>query len=141
MEQTNFSTLLTFSKFRFSLFLLQGAAIASEEESEQQEALAFLAYLNALQVSELSEFLDGVWDFNADYPNASRYIRGSKLRIDFTKYPNIPELAILELKAAFMIILKALSGVPAEGQSVSANKKPPKPNSLITDYEIGRAHV
>ncbi|MGE6447189.1 hypothetical protein ACQKDL_24155, partial [Pseudomonas bubulae] len=29
-----------------------------------QEALAFLAYLNALQVSELSEFLDGVWDFN-----------------------------------------------------------------------------
>lgn len=45
-------------------------------------------------------------------PNASRYIRGAKLRIDFTKYPNIPELAILELKAAFMIILKALERDP-----------------------------
>jgi integrase len=137
MEQINFSTLLTFSRFRSSLSLLQGQASVLEAESEQQEALAFLAYLNTLQVSQSSAFLDGVWDFNADYPNASRYIRGAKLRIDFTKYPNIPELAILELKAAFMIILKALSGIPADGKSTRVSKKPLKPNTLISDYECG----
>ncbi|WP_240326003.1 tyrosine-type recombinase/integrase [Pseudomonas syringae] len=133
----NFSTLLTFSKFRSSLSLLQGKVFALEAESEQQEALAFLSYLNTLQVSQLSAFLNGVWDFNADYPHASRYIRGAKLRIDFTKYPNIPELAILELKAAFIIILKALSGIPADGKSTSVNKKPLKPNSLINDFQCG----
>ena len=137
MEQVDFSHLLAFSKYRSSLSLLQVGAFALEAESEQQEALAFLSYLNALQVSELSAFPDGVWDFNADYPNASRYIRGAKLRIDFTKYPNIPELAVLELKAAFIIILKALSGIPAEGKSASVNRKPLKPNSLISDYECG----
>lgn len=137
MEQIDFSTLLTFSKFRSSLSLLQGQASALEAESEQQEALAFLSYLSTLQVSQSSAFVDWVWDFNADYPNASRYIRGAKLCIDFTKYPNIPELAILELKAAFMIILKALSGIPADGKSTSVSKKPLKPNSLISDYESG----
>ena len=137
MEQIDFSTLLTFSKFRSSLSLLQGQASALEAENEQQEALAFLSYLSTLRVSQTSAFMDWVWDFNADYPNASRYIRGAKLRIDFTKYPNIPELAILELKAAFMIILKALSGISADGKSTSVNKKPLKPNSLIADYESG----
>lgn len=137
MEQINFLTLLTFSRFRSSLSLLQGQVFVLEEESEQQEALAFLAYLNILQVSQSSAFLDGVWDFNADYPNASRYVRGAKLRIDFTKHPNIPELAILELKAAFMIILKALSGIPVDGKSTRVSKKPLKPNSLISDYENG----
>lgn len=137
MEQIDFSTLLTFSKYRSSLSLLQGQASALEAENEQQEALAFLSYLSTLQVSQRSAFMDWVWDFNADYPNASRYIRGAKLRIDFTKYPNIPELAILELKAAFMIILKVLSGIPADGKSTSVSKKPLKPNSLISDYESG----
>ncbi|MBB6154965.1 integrase [Pseudomonas sp. JAI115] len=137
MEQIDFSTLLTFSKFRSSLSLLQGQASALEAGSEQQEALAFLSYLSTLQVSQSSAFVDWVWDFNKDYPNASRYIRGAKLRIDFTKYSNIPELAILELKAAFMIILKALSGIPADGKSTRVSKKPLKPNSLISDYENG----
>lgn len=51
MEQINFSTLLTFSRFRSSLSLLQGQASVLEAESEQQEALAFLVYLNTLHES------------------------------------------------------------------------------------------
>ncbi len=137
MEQINFSALLSFSKFRSSLSLLLGQILPQDTESAQQEALAFLAYLQNLKVSALSMFLEGSWDFNADYPNASRFIRGSKLRIDFTKYPNIPDLAMLELKAAFMIILKALSGIPAEGNSMRVAQKLSKPNTVISRFESG----
>lgn len=137
MEQINFSALLSFSKFRSSLSLLLSQILPQDTESEQQEALAFLTYLQTLQVSALSMFMEGNWDFNADYPNASRFIRGSKLRIDFTKYPNIPDLAMLELKAAFMLHLKALSGIPAEGDSMNVSQKLSKPNTVISRFESG----
>lgn len=137
MEQINFSALLSFSRFRSSLSLLLSQTVPQDAENAQQEALTFLTYLQTLQVSELSMFMEGNWDFNADYPNASRFIRGSKLRIDFTKYPNIPDLAMLELKAAFMLHLKALSGIPAEGSSMRVSQKLSKPNTVITRFESG----
>lgn len=137
MEQIDFSALLSFARFRSSLSLLLGQNPPQYVEEAQQEALTYLTYLQTLQVSELSMFMEGNWDFNADYPNASRFIRGSKLRIDFTKYPNIPDLAMLELKAAFMLHLKALSGIPAEGDSMSVSQKLSKPNTVISRFESG----
>lgn len=137
MEQINFSALLSFSRFRSSLSPLLSQTIPQDAENAQQEALTFLTYLQTLQVSELSMFMEGNWDFNADYPNASRFIRGSKLRIDFTKYPNIPGLAMLELKAVFMLHLKALSGIPAEGDSMKVSQKLSKPNTVISRFESG----
>lgn len=137
MEQIDFSALLSFARFRSSLSLLLGQIPPQDVEEAQQESLTFLTYLQTLQVSELSMFMEGNWDFNADYPNASRFIRGSKLRIDFTKYPNIPDLAMLELKAAFMLHLKALSGIPAEGDSMNVSQKLSKPNTVISRFESG----
>lgn len=137
MEQVEFATLLSFAKYReaVSAALLQSK---SEDNSvASSEALSFLNYVHSLQVSKLSALVSPVWDFNADYPNASRHTRGSKHRMDFTKYPNIPEFAMLELRAAFMLILKGISGIPEQGKSVRVSKALPKPNTVIPKFEAG----
>lgn len=141
-EQQKFSSLLLFSQFRSML-----AAFNQAEESDRTafsagaEAQAFISALQALQVSETSLFLEEEWDFNRDFPNASRYIRGAKLRMNFAKFPNIPDFAILELKAAFLIHYKALSALSPNGDTRVLAQPLSKPNTVITRFESGLRFV
>ncbi|QJQ22961.1 site-specific integrase [Pseudomonas sp. SK] len=137
MEQFEFSTLLSFAKYRETVSAILLQLKSGDDDIASGEALKFLNYIQSLQVSKLSAFVSPVWDFNADYPNASRHIRGAKLRMDFTKYPNIPEFAMLELRTAFMLILKGISGVPEQGSSMRISKALPKPNTVIARFEAG----
>ncbi|EPJ8755468.1 site-specific integrase [Pseudomonas putida] len=137
MEQFSFASLLMFSEFRSTLSRIQAFLSEEAQPGWDQEALTFLAYLKNLKVSQLSLFLHGEWDFNADYPNASRYVRGSKLQINFTRHENIPDLAILELKAAFIVYWKALSAVPDDDNPMKVNQPLSKPNTVISIFESG----
>lgn len=137
MEQIAFATLQSFAKYRIDTSMIISHGVQRDVETVSQESLDFLNYLHNLQVSKLSMFMGLVWDFNEDYPNASRHIRGAKLRLDFTKYPHIPYFAMLELKAAFMLILKGLSGMPAESDRMRVTQAPSKPNTVIATFETG----
>lgn len=141
MEQVEFATLLSFAKYREAVSATLLKVKSNDEDVASCEAINFLGYIKSLQVSKLSGFVAPVWDFNADYPNASRHIRGAKLRMDFTKYPNIPEFAMLELRASFMLVLKGISGIPEPGKSSRRPKALPKPNTLIARFESGLRFV
>lgn len=65
----------------------------------------YLIELLNIKVTQLSKFSDKEWDFNQNYPNVSPNVKGSKLKIDFQKYNNIPESIIIELKCIMMFVL------------------------------------
>lgn len=137
MEQFSFASLLMFSEFRSTLSRVQTFLDEEARAEWDQETLTFLAYLKNLKVSQLSMFLHGQWDFNSDYPNASRNVRGSKLQINFTRHENIPELASLELRAAFIMHWKALSAVPDDDDPMKITQTLSKPNTVISIFESG----
>ncbi|CAD5276151.1 conserved hypothetical protein [Alteromonas sp. 38] len=65
-------------------------------------------YLNELlnlPASETSLFSDTEWGFNIENPNVSPSIRGSKLRINFAKYKNVPTELTIEIKCILLAVL------------------------------------
>ncbi len=75
-------------------------------QADSVSALQILEALNSTRISKLSVFKDMVWDFNQDNPNASRLLRGTRLKIDFGRYTNIPSSVILELKCVAFLYIK-----------------------------------
>jgi hypothetical protein len=103
---------------RVTLSILQ-ASRSSDADFESLQAIAILEALDMVRVSKLSCFKDPVWDFNEDNPNISRLLRGGRLRIDFSRYKNIPAAVLLELKCATLLFSQA-PGVLVIGE---ANRK------------------
>lgn len=133
-----------------SALKLADAAIANARRSEAQRAEAefseALASLQALQwyqhlmdmpVSKVSRFGDTLWDFNADEPHAARNIKGSPLRIDFSRFSNLNPIILLEMKLAFVCHLKLKSLV----DNSSKGKRLNKPNSVIAIFVVGLRYV
>lgn len=75
-------------------------------QADSISALQILEALNSTRISKVSVFRDKVWDFNKDNPNTSRLLRGARLKIDFSRYANIPDSVILELKCVAFLYMK-----------------------------------
>ncbi|WP_209327105.1 site-specific integrase [Pseudoalteromonas sp. PA2MD11] len=80
------------------------------EKSKFDEVLnegntAYFTKLLSLPVSHYSHFSDNEWDFNFENPNASANIIGSKLKINFSKYKNIPAVVVIEIKCLLMSVM------------------------------------
>lgn len=112
---------------------------AKEPEQERLNSPAYIALLMQTPVSKLSTFSDSVWNFNEDYPNAARNIHGAKLRIDFSKFTEIPPFVLTEIKVIFELAL--LNNLIFKPQQKNSGKGRVKANlqasSLITTFECG----
>lgn len=94
---------------------------------------AALSHLN-FSVTARSAFCDDVWDYNDDVTNASRNVIGSKLRIHFGKYSEIPVLIIIEIKC----ILYLVNLIP---QEFGISKRAVKPNSVLDNVKSGLNYI
>ncbi|GGW97181.1 site-specific integrase [Alteromonas halophila] len=74
-------------------------------EAATKENIVYFTELLSLPVSKASIFSDTAWDFNLENPNVSANIRGSKLKINFKKYRNIPSEVVIELKCLLLSVL------------------------------------
>jgi hypothetical protein len=124
---------------------IKGLTIANSERvmaefSETLDSLQALQWYQQLMntpVSKFSLFGDILWDFNADEPHAARNIKGSPLRLDFSRFPNLNPIIQLEMKLAFMSNLKLKSLVDYG----SSGKRPSKPHTVITNFVSGLRFV
>lgn len=118
-----------------------GDVKVKETQGELQNSPAYIALLMQTPVSKLSTFSDHVWDFNEDYPHAPRNVQGAKLRIDFSKYTEIPPFVMTEIKVILELAL--LNNFIFKPQHEGARKKSRKvksivrPNTLFPKFEKG----
>ncbi|MBB1436708.1 site-specific integrase [Pseudoalteromonas sp. SG43-6] len=77
---------------------------ADPDRVTDNKSTLYLTKLLNLPVSSISIFDDTEWDFNLENPNASANITGSKLKINFSKYKNIPPYVIIELKCMLLSV-------------------------------------
>lgn len=73
--------------------------------SKSLETQEYFKELLSINTSLVSKFSDQEWDYNADNPNVSANIKGSKLKINFQKYKHIPQQIIIELKCILLNVL------------------------------------
>lgn len=115
---------------------------ARDPQRELQNSPAYIALLMHTPVSKLSTFSDSVWDFNADYPNAARNIKGAKLRIDFSKFTEIPPFVLTEIKVIFeLALLNNFIFKPQQNNGKGKVKAKLQANSLITTFEYGLSFI
>jgi hypothetical protein len=95
------NTLADLPKYRFSLVNIQ----RTERSGDSFDYKSYLAELLSLPVSSSSKFSDTEWDFNAENPNVSPNIRGSKLAINFKKFKSVPQHIIIEIKCLLLSVL------------------------------------
>jgi len=92
--------------------------------------------LSAMKVTKSSKFLDLLWDYNEDNPFAAKNIEGTKLKIDFSKYAEVPEFIIIEIKCIMHYIMLNPLIFKAGGKNKKNNGKL-KANTVITQMEGG----
>lgn len=154
MNELDFELLSKFGSLRsgFSSAFEQAQTIFRQGQELSQRVddsaqLAALAYYESLmnmpvarkdaKTGEQSLFKDGVWDFNPNYPNAARNVRGAKLRMDWTKFSHISPAVILEMKVAFYLYYLA----PKHIYSGSSRKGSKKANTVVSIFESGMRFV
>jgi len=105
----------------------------SGDDIESEEL--YIQYLTALPVTKLSIFSDNIWDYNDDVINPARNVQGAKLKIDFSRYTNIPPFIITEMKCLFHYLLLApLSFTKKRGRQKGGSLKP---NTVISQFKSG----
>ena len=97
-------------------------------------------------ISKISKFSDSTWDFNSDYPNAARNVQGAKLRINFSKYNDIPRFILTEIKVIFeLALLNNTIFWPQYNKKTSGKTKYAKgvlkANTLIPIFENGLTFI
>ena len=111
-------------------------------QNNYTDDIEYVTYLMDKPVSKLSKFSDMCWNFNNDYPNAAQNVQGAKLRINFSKYTEIPIFVLTEIKVILELALlnnSIFKLQSKEGQS--RTKKVLKANSLITIFENGLTFI
>ncbi|KTF14856.1 site-specific integrase [Pseudoalteromonas sp. H105] len=93
------STIAEFKKYKLYFSNIDKKIVATNESK------IYLTKLLSLPASMASQFSDVEWDFNLENPNVSASISGSKLKINFSKYKNIPTGIIIEIKCLLLSIL------------------------------------
>ena len=100
-SEAKLDVLTNFAEHRFYILNSLNTARYQSTAYSQQENTGSTVYMDLLMqkpVSKLSKFSDQIWDFNKDYPNAARNVQGAKLRINFSKYQEIPKFVLIEMK-------------------------------------------
>lgn len=148
-NEVKLNLLTSFAKNR--QYILNTLALADEIEyikpppHKEKVAVAEQQYPHLLlekPVSKLSKFSDSIWDFNADYPNAARNIQGAKLRIDFSKFNNIPKFVEIEIKTIFeLALINNYIFKPQIKVKKTRVKGVIKANSLIPIFESGLTFI
>lgn len=111
-------------------------------QNNYTDDIEYVTYLMDKPVSKLSKFSEMCWNFNNDYPNAAQNVQGAKLRINFSKYTEIPIFVLTEIKVILELALlnnSIFKLQSKEGQS--RTKKVLKANSLITIFENGLTFI
>lgn len=134
MSQVMIPGLAAFKKWRAAAhaLLLELRTDVPSRSPASLEALSWYQGLMALPVSKRSAFGDSIWDFNDDYPNAARNVKGAKLRLNFESYPLLNQSAILEVKMVMYCWLK----MPAALRTF-ASPRSVKANTAITRIKAG----
>lgn len=95
------STLAKLPKYRLAFVNIQNTDKADDSFNYK----VYLTELLNLPVSYTSKFSDTKWDFNAENPNVSPNVKGSKLAVDFKKFKNVPDHIIIEIKCLLLSVL------------------------------------
>lgn len=95
------STLAKLPKYRLAFVNIQ----KTDKADDSFNYKAYLTELLSLHVSYTSKFSDTKWDFNAENPNVSPNIKGSKLAVDFKKFQSVPDHIIIEIKCLLLSVL------------------------------------
>lgn len=103
--------------------------LASGNESHKPSN-KFLHLLAMLPVSKKNVFYETVWDFCDDYLNRAASVSGTKLRLDFNKYSQLPAGVVIEFKCLFLAVYWA-------SKIYCVGRTQPKANTLITYFNIG----
>lgn len=144
-SEARLNILTSFSKHRPYILNMLSPTINQYTAYSQQEYASSIVYIDSLKqkpVSELSIFSENIWDFNNDYPNAARNVKGAKLRIDFSKYVDIPQFVLTEIKIIFeLALLNNLIFKPQKNGRKSQKKGIMKANTLIAIFESGLAFI
>ncbi|EMI4223249.1 site-specific integrase [Vibrio parahaemolyticus] len=101
-QQDHYNILSTISEFKKYRPIFSNA---NQCNIENQTSIAYFSKLLSLPASSTSVISDPEWDFNLDNPNVSPNIRGSKLKINFNKYRNVPPGVVIELKCLLLCVL------------------------------------
>lgn len=114
------------------------------------QALAYYEALMALPVAAVAEdgsqslFGHTIWDFNPNHTDAARNVVGAKLRMDWSKYPNVSPAVMLEMQVAFLLYHLApghiYSGHPNAKPKANANKAL-KANTVIMHFTDGMQFI
>lgn len=112
--------------------------VSSYSQKNEPSCSNYLNLLMQMPVSKISKFSDLVWDFNHDYPNAARNVQGPKLRIDYSKYNDIPKFVLTEMKIIFeLALLNNFIFRPKNKRKKKTTKGTLKANTLIAVFENG----
>lgn len=144
-SEAKLDVLTSFAEHRLYILNMLSPARDRDAEHSKQEHASSTAYMDLLEqkpVSKLSIFSGDIWDFNDDYPNAARNVQGAKLRIDFSKYKDIPKFVLIEMKIIFeLALLNNFIFRPQHTGKKSRVKGIMKANSLIPIFENGLTFI
>ncbi|MEC4239521.1 tyrosine-type recombinase/integrase [Pseudomonas sp. DSV-1] len=147
MNLVNLSMLESFQFWKLEVisYLQAMASMNLGSSGELSEHDSFVNLLGAgfnhqhlleMPVSLRSKFGDALWDFNLDYPNVARDLRGVAQYINFNQFSNIPPLIMMEFKAGFLNYF----WIPQE-LGISAGKSRLKISSVIQVFKRGLSFV
>ncbi|MDM1269247.1 site-specific integrase [Acinetobacter indicus] len=146
-SEAKLDVLTNFAEHRFDILNSLNSTRNQNIECSQLKNRGSTKYMDLLMhkpVSKLSKFSDQIWDFNKDYPNAARNVQGAKLRIDFTKYKDVPIFVLTEIKIILeLALLNNLIFKPQHTgpRTRSRVKGIIKANSLIPYFESGLTFI
>ena len=144
-NEAKLNVLTNFADHRPYILNMLSPSLNQSIEYSQREYASSIIYMDSLKlkpVSKLSIFSESIWDFNNDYPNAAQNVRGAKLRIDFSKYIDIPEFVLTEIKIIFKLaLLNNLIFMPQQNGGKSRKKGVVKANSLIPSFKSGLTFI
>ncbi|ESE41669.1 hypothetical protein [Shewanella decolorationis] len=104
------------------LFVMKGELNTTDNREHKNDALTVFNSINSLHISSTSIFSDQKWCFNQDLKGkVARLIEGSKLIIDFEKYPNIPKYVLFELKCIIYTLVNTPSLIRAKSNKLKVN--------------------
>lgn len=140
-NEAKLNVLTSFAEHRPYILNMLSPSMGQYSEYSKQEYANSIFYVDTLKqkpVSKLSIFSENIWDFNHDYPNAAQNVKGAKLRIDFSKYTDIPEFALTEIKVILeLALLNNLIFKPQQKKGKILKKGILKANTLIPAFESG----
>lgn len=137
-SQINILTDYRMNKAPLFSFIAENSNDAGAVNSEDENS--FLYLLMKMPVTKLSIFTDNQWDYNDDVLNPVTNVKGAKLKINFDKYPDIPDFILIEFKCLLHYLILNAKVFAAGGRNKKQKGKI-KPNTAIAQFESGLRYI